>query len=528
MEFRRLKRTHRERGGRSMFRRIYLLAWRALILGTLVSVARADSHIASPANQRFHQGDISSPSTTAVNAATVFFSCEAGDVGGGTGNHVPIIVSAPAGVNFDQTAPLPTTSTVTNSISPPSQGVLGAVSFLDATHLNIAMGTNFKPGDNFTLSGLRFTNLTPGSVPDFLRESVNNQTSYGYIDSFSVRVANNPIAAPATGPGVSQVISPGGTSVPCNSITITDPTSSPPIGGIWATTGIMITIPSGLGVTWDNTATTLTGPINPDVSSTVGYTDFIGVNQPLTAVIGIIRDFTPSEAVILNGLKFNVATNAADNPGFQLNIRIGGVNNNQPFHAQCGNIQIAGVPHISSAANQTFTVGDLPASATQGGPITITETSGTPKMTAPRHVQVVIPSGLKCGWNPLFTPTTSVTGTGVVGTATIITTSQSNDTLDIPVTTSFSSNDQLFINAAQFSSFSQRSGPASLQLFVTGTSFNPQPTDPRTQAIGQPTMSSQNDQDFLVSPPNAVLMAPITITDDATTPRLTGGSAISI
>jgi hypothetical protein len=509
-----------------MYRSMLKILYRALSVGLLVavtSISFAGDHINSGVDQRFHQGD----SGVAANGADIFLSCELGDVGQVMTPGTPIRIQTPAGVQWDTTV----TPTVKGGSTSFSRGqTIGAIGFLDATHMSIPMSTYFSPGDHFTVTGIRYAGFVAGSVPNPLLESTDGGTTYGspvnLVDSFKIRVANNPIASPPTGPGVSQVLSPGAFSVPCSTLSITEPNTAPANGGIWASTGIMITIPSGVGVTWDTGVVALPGSTFGKVNLPLSYTD---ANR--TVVIAVNTDFSPGDQVILNGLQFNVAGAAVDNPGFALNVRIGGLNNISPFHVQCCKIQISGVPKISSAANQAFTVGDLPTSATQSGSIVITETSGTPKLLSGRTVQVIIPAGLHLEWDPSFIVTTSTTGTGVVGAASVTSTGKTNDTLNFPITTSFSSNNTLSITAARFRNFtSPPSGPLGLQLFVTTQSFNPIPTDPHTQAIGQPSISSASAQDFLVSPPgpSSVAMATITVTDDATTPRLVNGAQIKI
>jgi hypothetical protein len=510
-----------------MYQAMLRIVRRTLPLGLFIAFASgsfAGDHIATVGgDQRFHQGDTG----PAANGADLFLSCEAGDVGALTTPGVPIQIQTPAGVQFDTLV----TPTVKGGSTVFTHGQsIGTIGFLDSTHMSIPMSTYFNAGDHFTVTGIKYTGFVAGSVPNPLLESTASPPAFGtpisHIDTFNIRVANNPIASPATGPGVTQLLSPGAFSVPCATITITEPNTAPANAGIWANTGIMITIPAGVGVTWDTGVTALPGGTFFRVNQTLS--PYIDGNR--TAVIAVNSDFTPGDQVILNGLQFNVAASAVDNPGFPLNIRIGGLNNSSAFHAQCSKIQIAGVPKISSTANQAFTVGDLPSLATQAGPITITETSGSPKLLSGRTVQVVIPAGLNLEWDPAFSVTTGTTGTGVVGAATITTTSKTNDTLNLPITTSFSSSDVLSITAARFRNYSLPSPPTGLQLFVTTQSFNPVPTDPHTQAIGRPSMSSLTDQDFLVSPPGpaSVGMATITITDDATTSRLFNGAQIKI
>jgi hypothetical protein len=508
----------------SMLHRAVAKAPRVVVAGLLAGLSLtlyADSHIFTNKDQAFHVGDTG----VSTICQDITLSCEGGDVGAG-GN--PYIVQAPTGVDWN-TGVTPTLPSA--NYNPSTLGSsLGAVTFIDSKHLRVAITAPFSPGNSFVVHGARFTNFQLNSTAAPLTASTNNGVNYIYSDggppSGSIRVAANPTASMTA--QNNPPLSPGGAGVVCNNITITEAASNP---AIWATTGIRISIPAGLGVSWSNSVTTLTGPIFPKMTGTgVTYTN----NSPgdggnLTAVIIVNTDFAALDQAIIRGLKFNVLASAADNAGFSLNICVGGPNNTAT-HATCGPIVISGTPNIQSPASQTFTVGDLPSPT---GTMTVTETSGTPKMTSGRHLRLVIPSALSMTWDAgtLATITAPVTGTGALTLPpTIITTTNANDTLDFPIATSFTSNSSVAITGAQFANFSAASAPGNLQLFVTGTVFNPQPTDNRTRAIGQPLFTSAADQDFLQAPPGVtpVAMAQITITDDGVTPRLTGGQAIKI
>ena len=521
-----------------MFHGTFWKALRVVLVVGLVGITAtlsADTHIHTGVDQRYHVGD---EGTAAATCLPITLSCEGGDVGLGT-TPFPYIVQAPPGFQWDSTV-TPTIGNYQGGL--PSTGYVGGITFppvgtAPVTHpyLQVALTHAFTPGYNFQISGAAFSNLVVNTPAVPLTASVNGGANFSYGDGpsptpGSVRVAANPTASISP---AQPALSPGGSAVAVNPITIQDAASNM---GIWASTGIQISIPAGKGVSWAN-VTTLTSTGTASVSPMVTYTNNSpGDGGKLTAVLTVISDFTTSQATTLQGFQFNVLASAADNPGFNLNINVGGAANTATSHATCGPISISGTPKISSTASQTFTVGDLPAST---GTITVTETSGTPKIVATKHLRIVIPPGLAMTWDPttlgaISAPVTAGLGgpgTGVLTLPpTIVTTNTAGDTLDFLVSTSFASSDSAAITGARFAGFTASSPPGHLLLAVSGDTFNPVPTDLRTRAIGKPTFTSLADQDFLQSPPGpaTVAMQQITITDDATTPRLTSGAAINI
>src|SRR5204862_930064 len=88
----------------------------------------------------------------------------------------------------------------------------------------------------------------------------------------------------------------------------------------------------------------------------------------------------------------------------------------------------------------------------------------------------------------------------------------------IPVAGNFTANENVTITGLRYMNFSDASTVQSLTLEVNAAHAGIEDTDNRTIAIGKPTISSLNEQVFIVGV-SPVAMAPLTITADPITPR---------
>ena len=162
---------------------------------------------------------------------------------------------------------------------------------------------------------------------------------------------------------------------------------------------------------------------------------------------------------------------------------------------------------ISSAANQTFVVGDPPTTISK---ITITD-AATPTITAANDIRVRIPASFNMTWNT--TLTTATIGGGAAGkVSTIVTYEDGGHTLVVNVTANFAGGDKVTIAGLEFSTFTATSVADNLELVVSGSGGATADLDNRTIAVVAPTISSAANQTF-VTGQAATTISAITITD---------------
>src|SRR2546428_3364719 len=133
---------------------------------------------------------------------------------------------------------------------------------------------------------------------------------------------------------------------------------------------------------------------------------------------------------------------------------------------------------ISSAANQTFVVGD-PRTAISA--ITITATGGG-QIKASTDIRVRIPAGLNMTWDPTII-TATITGSAAGKVATSVSYANGNLDLFINVTTNFGNGDQITVSGLNFTNFTAPPAPSRLGLTTGGPGGPAAATDPRTQTI---------------------------------------------
>jgi len=134
---------------------------------------------------------------------------------------------------------------------------------------------------------------------------------------------------------------------------------------------------------------------------------------------------------------------------------------------------------ISSAANQTFVVGD-PSTAIS--PITITATSGG-QIKQNTDIRVRIPAGLNMTWDPTIT-TATITGSAAIKVSTTVSYANGNLDLFINVTTNFGNGDQITVSGLNFTNFTAPSAASRLGLITGGAGGPVVATDNRTKTIG--------------------------------------------
>ena len=146
--------------------------------------------------------------------------------------------------------------------------------------------------------------------------------------------------------------------------------------------------------------------------------------------------------------------------------------------ALLGLAAVSSAQTISSAANQTFVVGDP---TTGISPITITTTSGG-QIKQNTDIRMRIPAGLNMTWDPTIT-TATITGSAAIKVSTTVSYANGNLDLFINVTTNFGNGDQITVSGLNFTNFTAPSAASRLGL-ITGGAGGPVVTnDNRTKTI---------------------------------------------
>lgn len=195
-----------------------------------------------------------------------------------------------------------------------------------------------------------------------------------------------------------------------------------------------------------------------------------------------------------------------------------------------GILPSAGSVRLSSAANQVFDIGDPSTLAQQ---ITVTESAGTPQITAASNVIIRIPDGVDAVWDTsvgLVGPgALDFTGSTYGGAVTGLVYSVDMKSVTLQIDANFAAEEKLEIANLKMTSFNSASGPDSLELVTTGGDTDPAITeDDKTKTVVQPlTISSAADKDFGLND-NATPNSVITITDHADTAEILMGATICI
>src|SRR6266568_2409935 len=197
-----------------------------------------------------------------------------------------------------------------------------------------------------------------------------------------------PLAAQTIASAANQTFVVGNPPTTMSAITITD--AKPPT--ITAANDIRIRIPASFNMTWNTALTTATlgGGAAAKVSTTVTYED-----AGKTLVLNVTTNFAGNDKLTVSGLQFMnfTATSTAGN----LELVVSGAGGSTA-DLDSRTITIV-TPTISSAANQTFIVGQA---ATAMSAITITD--ATPAtITAAKDIRIRIPASLNMSWNTSIT-----------------------------------------------------------------------------------------------------------------------------
>ncbi len=332
--------------------------------------------------------------------------------------------------------------------------------------------SNFAAGDQITVSGLAFASFTAPSAAARLELEVGNDDSVAATDDKTITI----IAAgvPRISSEFDQSFRVGDAPITISTITITD---DPVTRSITAAYDIRIRIPAGLNMSWDtsdNTATIL-GTAAGKVSSTVSYED-----GGKTLVIDVLTDFAPNDIITISGLSFRDFTAASPDDNLELEARNDGVVSAEDDKG-IFIVFIAVTPNLSSADDQSFTVGDP---VTEMVSLRVTD-DPFPQITAANDIRIRIPNGLSMIWDTTnVLPTLS--GRGRSNVSTTVSYEDGGKTLVINVVTNFVANDWLNVKGLSFMNFTSASLARRLELEVYNDGVA-NTSDTRTKTIFGPT-----------------------------------------
>jgi trimeric autotransporter adhesin len=285
----------------------------------------------------------------------------------------------------------------------------------------------------------------------------------GIAVSVSPAAAQNQVISSAA----NQTFSVGDPSTPASAITVTDNN-----GKFKPGSDIYFVIPAGLSMSWDTTVATvtLTGSAAGKVSTTPTYSGG-GCVQ-----LAVLSNFTAGDAFTVSGLKFTTFT-ATGGPA-SLDLGLKACNSIVATDDKTKTI-VPAAPTVSSAASQTFVVGDP---ATAASTLTITDAT-TPTITAANDIRVRIPTGFSMTWNTGLT-TATIGGGAAAKVSGTVSYENSGQVLVLNVTSNFAGSDQITISGLQFTGFTAASAASPLQLVVSGSAGGATAaTDDKTKTI---------------------------------------------
>jgi len=474
-------------------------AFSVIRLDSLFAAGPATPLISSAANQSFTVGD----SATAISTVTVTDDATTAQIT--TGNDIRIRIPAGFNMTWD---PADTTAVIGGAAS---TKVSTTVTYEDTNGtLVLDVTSNFAAGDQITVSGLSFTSFSAASGADNLELEVNNDNVVSATDDKTIEI-HTPLT---TSSAANQTFTVGDSATAISTLTVTDHSGTASI-----TTGndIRIRIPASFNMTWDPADTTavIGGAASTKVSTTVTYEDTNG-----TLVLDVTSNFAAGDQITVSGLSFTSfgAASAADNLELEVN------NDNVVSATDDKTIEIHTPLSISSAANQSFSVGD-PATAIST--LTVTDHSGTASITTGNDIRIRIPAGFNMTWDPADT-TAVIGGAASTKVSTTVTYEDTNGTLVLDVTSNFAAGDQITVSGLSFTSFSAASAADNLELEINNDNVVSATDDKTIQIDAVATvLSSAGNQSFTVGD-SATAISTVTVTDDATTAQITTGNDIRI
>ena len=308
-----------------------------------------------------------------------------------------------------------------------------------------------------------------------------------------------------------QVFFVGAPETPAAVITVTDAAAAPVINTF---DDILIRIPATSNMAWDIADLTaiMGGPAASKVSTTVSYAD------PKTLVIEVLTDFAASDYITVDGLSFAGFTGVSLPDSLEL--LVDGVS---VIAVDDKTLTVTG-PSMSSASNQSFTVG---SPATVANQISILEDASAPSIFASDDIRIRIPPGFPMRWDASV-PLVTLGGSAAVYVSAVPTYEDGGKTLVLNVTTDFLAGDVLTVDGAAFVGFVAPAAPVPLELEAHNDGLL-SALDDKTKAVVADAVArivSDWDQLFFEGDSSSTA-SPIHVTD-GTTASITTGNDIRI
>src|SRR5436309_5802798 len=294
--------------------------------------------------------------------------------------------------------------------------------------------------------------------------------------SLCVLAAASPAAAQTIASGSNQTFGAGQPPTAISAITVTDAATATIKKG----KDIRVRIPATFNMTWNTalTTATITGTAASKVSTTVTYED-----GGKTLVLDVTTDFSGGNQIIVSGLQYTSFATASGPDRLQLVLAgVGGAT----AASDSRTIQIL-APTMASAANQVFTVGQVPAAISA---ITVTETAVS-TITAAKDLRIRIPASVNMTWNTALS-TATLTGVAADNVGPRGSYRDGGKRLVLVVTSVFGGNNHLGVYGLQYLGFTAPPAADNPELAVSGLGGGgaTATTDSRTIQVVVPAMAS--------------------------------------
>ena len=360
---------------------------------------------------------------------------------------------------------------------------------------------DFKIGEFLTVDGLAFDNFASAGGPDNLELTLDTKKGVVARDDKTITlVAATTTILSAT----DQQFSVGDPSTPMSTISISHDAIT---ANIKKASDIRIRIPATFNMTWDTSITTVT--LGGSEAGSVSTTLLAYEDAGRTAVIDVTNDFGLASSLTVSGLSATSFTAASAIDNLELEVdNLGNV-----IDEDGRTIRIVELS-LSSAVNQTFTVGDPTAAAAI---LTVTDDLTSPQITATGDIRIRIPANVNTTWDTSVTSVTLGGSAAGKAAATLPAYEDGAKTMVLNVFADFATGDQITIGGLQFLNFPAPSVADNLELEI----FNDGSTsafDDKTLTIQPGLMAnilSAADQTFYVGDPATPIQL-ITIADAST------------
>jgi len=424
--------------------KLRLLAAVLLVALSIALPERADAaaSISSAANQTFAAGD----PATLISTITITDDAVTRTIR--KKNDIRIRIPSSFNMTWD-------TSITTVTLGGPNAGNVSAtlLAYEDGNRTMVLDVTkDFKAGEQFTIADPRFTSFSAPSMADNLELEVLNDDMISAFDDKTITINAGPI--PSISSAANRVFTVSDPPTSSSTITIADSGVTPAI-----TTGndIRIRIPSTFNMTWDTSITSVTigGAAAGKVSGTLlAYED-----GNRTLVLDVTSNFVAGDQITVSDPNFTnfSAPSAADN----LELEVNNDNVVTDTDAKTITVNAQTTASLSSAANQTFAVGDPP---TPMSTITITDNAVTATITKKADLRIRIPSIFNMLWDTSITTVTIGGAAAAKMKPALRPYEDGGRTMVLDVKNDFAAGDQITVTGPQFTSFSAVSAVDNLEL----------------------------------------------------------------